>query len=173
MPGSRYVVTPPLRSSPPGERPGLRIHQRSFCAPPCPRTQVAAVVSLGAFPPVAPGHALGIVDGLGMTAPVVLLTSFIAAARAGLTGAARFRSGSGSGNEFSAWVQVMVPTPWSWISPALRQTASGAVTFRTPPPVRLSPMPVSARLQPEPLELDWTLPAEVTFPVPEIRMALH
>src|SRR3954469_7463411 len=55
--------------------------------------------------------------------------------------------------------------------PAERHVAASAVTVRTPPPLRLKPIPPHPASLPS--EFAWTLPAEVTTPVPEIWIALQ
>src|SRR5919197_6640510 len=94
------------------------------------------------------------------------------AASAGLAGAGRYLRGSGSANEFGAWVQVIEPEPRFWIAPADRQVASSAITSIVPPPVRLKPTFGPLR-QPEPFELDWTLPYASIRPDPATWSALH
>jgi len=99
-------------------------------------------------------------------------TGCIAAASAGIVGAARFRSGSGKANDPGALVQVIEPLPWSWMIPTDRHVASEAYTFTVLPPVRLNPIG-PPDVHPDPFELDWTFAYALTIPVPVIWIALH
>src|SRR4051794_9943844 len=98
--------------------------------------------------------------GVALRVPGDPTHSFIAGASAGCGGAGRLRRGSGSANELGALAHVMEPAPVSWMDPADRHVAASAVTVRTPPPLRLTPMPPHPASLPS--EFAWTLPAEVT-----------
>src|SRR5262245_43506136 len=121
MPGSRYATVPLLTSIPPGYRPGESSQSVSLEAPVAASLQVRGTSSVGGCDP--PGQFFGTASG----APEPFQTG--GAAIAGFVGAGRFRSGSGSANEFSTLLQVMGgPLPWSWIRPTERHVASSAMT---------------------------------------------
>ncbi len=171
-PATGRRVTPPLRSSPPGYRPGLRIHASVRLCAALPESRTG-----GASPHrdlLGGGRAGAVVRDVRRQRSRLRHrpTPSSSAPSRGLVG--RRKAAQRIGQREGEFLGHAGHGPGTLVL----QLASRSGTRRRPTrsgppaPVRLKPM-FEPSPQPEPSELDCTFDAESTTPVPEIRMALQ